>query len=442
MRSRARPRADWGALDPGRALVRSSMLSRPDGDPAGVQHALVQRPLRLNAEARAVLDLFATPRTPEAARRAGGVPASDVPALASLVERLVAAALLVPAGLDEGEYIAREGVALFEAAQPRFTPAAPGLFGAREVAEGEVDAVVVGVPFDRAATRQGAQAGPAAVRDASALVPCGVDPLTGALRGFADMATGRELLRGARVRDLGDVGFRYWEGLDESYARVTAAAREAAATGALAVFVGGDHSITAPILRAYEGDALFVVHFDAHSDLGPLFEGKPHHHGNVMVRVAAMEHVTGMLQVGLRDAMHAGWRPPRKVRQLGAYRATATSPAALVAMIPPRARCYLTVDVDVLDAAYAPATGTLLPGGLGLAQLEGFVEAVALRRDLVAMDLVEVAPSLAPGNVTALSALRVIARAVDASIARRGRARAPRAATRGARGRAPRRGAA
>jgi agmatinase len=98
---------------------------------------------------------------------------------------------------------------------------------------------------------------------------------------------------------------------------------------------------------------------------------------------------------------------------LGAYRLRGMSPTDVLARVPEDAHCYVTVDIDVLDPSFAPATGHPLPGGMDLPALEATLEALAVERRLVGADLVEIAPDAPGGWLTLVSGLRLLTRLCD-----------------------------
>ena len=369
--------------------------------------------VEVNDEAWALLALFEEPGTVADAVVRGEIEPDEEPLFFELVARFEAHGILVPP--DEARFLAGRGRALVEAYRATPSPASTGFFGAFGE-EADADFHFLGVPFDHGSARAGAASGPAALRACSALVSSFPDPRTGRCRGVRDAADGALLLAGALLRDHGDVGFVFGEGVAERYQRIEGAVRalraDTKATG-VPIFIGGDHAISAPILRALTDEPCFVVHFDAHGDLGPAHQGAPHHHGNVIARMCELEVVRGILQVGVRDFMPPWWTPPDKVVQLGAHRIRRMAPADVLALVPAGAPVYVTVDIDVLDPAEAPGTGTLLPGGLRVLELEELLAALGRERDILAADLVEVAP--APSDeLTAIAATRCLLRLMDA----------------------------
>jgi agmatinase len=270
---------------------------------------------------------------------------------------------------------------------------------------------VAGVPYDGAVTnRPGARFGPAAIRAASRMLCDAVHPLF--------ECSPREALV-----DAGDLQLPV-----TSIAAQRAALQAAAAPliGAYQVcWLGGDHSITLPLLRAYRaalGRALAIVHFDAHCDTWADHFGEPSGHGTWM-REAIVEGLVvpaATIQIGLRSPGHA--QVLRYVENAGGCIFTARQMrgresietlAPLVQEIRRRIEAagsppvYLTLDIDCLDPAFAPGTGTPEPGGLCSAQVLALIEELA---DLpwVGMDCVEDAPAYDHAEITSLVAAHLV----------------------------------
>jgi agmatinase len=262
-----------------------------------------------------------------------------------------------------------------------------------------LDVVLLGVPHDGGTTYQpGARFAPYHVRRVSALVQA-YHPVHKL-----------DVFRTLRARDGGNVVFPPF---DRAAMREAVAAEVAAiaAAGARPFAIGGDHSITLPVLRALAAahGPLAVVHLDAHLDTsGPEVWGEAHHHGTP-IRHAIAEGLIerGQLhQIGLR----ATWGGPEEgamAADHGGTRATADEvgrhgaaeiAGAVLARVGGRP-CYLTVDVDALDPAFAPGTGTPVPGGMTSREVLGFVRGLLGAR-VVGMDVVEVAPVLDHADVT------------------------------------------
>jgi agmatinase len=256
------------------------------------------------------------------------------------------------------------------------------------------DVVVSGVPFDSATSfRAGARQGPQAVRAASVQLaellafPFGFDP-------FDHLA----------VVDYGDCFLDY--GYPQDVVKdVEAHADKILASGASMLTFGGDHFVTYPLLRAHarKHGPLSLIHFDAHVDTWED-DGERLDHGSMFLR-AAREGIVDparSVQVGIRTfndrsfgytILTAPW-----VHRNGVEATTAEIKRVVGAH-----KAYLTFDIDCLDPSFAPGTGTPVPGGLSTAQALEILRGLD-DLDLVAMDLMEVAPAYDHAEVTALAA--------------------------------------
>ncbi|WP_337875456.1 agmatinase [Elioraea sp.] len=268
---------------------------------------------------------------------------------------------------------------------------------------GGLDLALIGVPMDLGVTnRAGARLGPRAVRAVERIGP--YEPVL-------DLVP---LSRG-RIADIGDVPMPTRYALERCHEAIEAFVARVHGAGARPLLVGGDHSITLPVLRALGRDRpLGLVHIDAHADTAGMQEGTKFHHGGPF-REAVLAGVLDparTVQIGIRGG--AGWLwefshdagmtviPMHEVERLGI-------PAVIA-----RARevvgdgpAYLSFDIDALDPAFAPGTGTPEAGGLTTR------EAIALLRglaglDIVAGDVVEVAPQYDPTTVTAQAGAQML----------------------------------
>ncbi len=187
----------------------------------------------------------------------------------------------------------------------------------------------------------------------------------------------------------GDLGERWLRGIEQAVARALKA-------GAVPVVLGGEHTATLGSIRAFHaaGAEIGIVHFDAHADLRETYQGRKISHACVMRRIHELGYP--LLQIGLRAVSHA----EREYRR--AHRATVTawdSPVLPPGQLPrnwiPRdfpKQVFITFDLDALDPGVIPATGTPVPGGLGWYAAMEFIAAVAAARQIVGIDVVELAP--------------------------------------------------
>ena len=292
-------------------------------------------------------------------------------------------------------------------------------FGAppRDSSRGPAGAAFLGVPFDLGTTlRPGARFGPAAVRAASAWWQYARDEEAdghgGRAEGWYDLDRQRWILRGVAMADWGDVRITPVE-IEANLDRITAGVRGMVQDGSFPVIIGGDHAITYPAVRAFaEIGPLHVVQLDSHQDFVDERHGVRLGHGNVMRRVSELEFVTGVSQIGLRGLQKYA-EPLDSARRYGTRIVTASrlrrrGPGAAAACVPRGATCYLTLDIDVLDIAVAPGTGTPEPGGLSYVEVRDAVRAIARRGRVVGCDLVEVSPPYDWAEVTSRAAARLI----------------------------------
>ena len=293
---------------------------------------------------------------------------------------------------------------------------------------GDADVVIVGAPFDDGVSyRSGARFGPRAIRLAEDV---------GAPPARPHMTLGIDPFEALRVVDHGDVA-AVPAVLADSHAALEAALGAVLAADAIPAVLGGDHSLSLPTLRALAArhgtDGYAVIHFDTHADTGADVYGATISHGTPFLRGVEEGVLDGhnIVQIGLRGTWPSPpefdwmreqgfrWHTMDEIDERGLASVVGEAVAHATARAP---RTYLTVDVDVLDPAYAPGTGTPEPGGLTTRELLGAVRRIACEVDLVALDVVEVSPPYDSAGITALAAHRVILEALSGiAYRRRGR---------------------
>ena len=261
-----------------------------------------------------------------------------------------------------------------------------------------VDLAVTGVPFDQAVTnRPGTRLGPRAIREASALQT--YDPPYG---------WGFDPLSDFDIVDYGDLAFDYAKTSDFP-AALTAHIKTILQAGAASLVLGGDHFISFPILRAYaeKYGPLSLLQFDAHSDTWPDDDMERVDHGTMFykaVKLGLIDPATSV-QVGIRtenaDTLDFNIIDARTVHEIGPQ-ATA---AKIKQIIGPRPT-YVSFDIDCLDPAYAPGTGTPVWGGLNSAQAAIILRDIAGIK-VVGADVVEVSPPFDPAGITAVAGAHV-----------------------------------
>jgi agmatinase len=273
-----------------------------------------------------------------------------------------------------------------------------------------VDAAIIGVPMDHAVTnRPGARFGPRAIRTSSQLYGEVYEPH----RGLYDMELGRHILAGANLVDYGDVPIVPMLHEVNSDA-ITAAIATVLEAGALPVSLGGDHSILFPIMRAFSGEALDIVHFDTHLDFMDDIQGMglTHTHANPVRRASELEHVGHITQVGLRGLEVPGIDHREAIEYgstiISAREACDNGADWVLGHVPAAGKLYVTIDIDVLDPSVAPGTGTPEPGGFSYNQLKEILVGIPARGRVVGFDVVEVCPPYDHSEITSLVAARLV----------------------------------
>ena len=281
-----------------------------------------------------------------------------------------------------------------------------------------VDVAIVGAPTDDLVSdRPGTRFGPRAIRAAS----CPPGPhLEAGVDAFAEL----------RVVDFGDAAVVPADP-ERTHAEIEKTVGQVGAAGAVPLVLGGDHSITEANVRAASArhGSVGLVHFDTHTDTGAEVFGVARSHGTPMYRLVRDGHVAGSryVQIGLRgywpgEAEFAWQREHgitaffmHDVRELGIREVVARAVSAVGA-----GPVFLTVDVDVLDPAFAPGTGTPEPGGMTSGDLLWATRELAVQLDLVGMDVVEVIPTaVGSADLTALVADRIVREALTGMALRR-----------------------
>jgi agmatinase len=277
---------------------------------------------------------------------------------------------------------------------------------------------VAGIPFDGAVTnRPGARFGPSAIRRASLMLCDGIHPYFG-------------VSPLPHLGDALDLRLPNASPLPRVRSAITAQALGLMASHHC-VFLGGDHSVTLPLLRAahQRHGPLALVHFDAHCDTWQDHFGEPSGHGT-WTREAISEGLVSaphVVQIGLRSS---GERAAREyVADQGGLIFTARALrgkdgdqlGAIIGQIRERLGdrpCYLTLDIDCLDPAFAPGTGTPEPGGMSSSQVMTFLEELA-GLNMIGMDCVEVAPAYDHAELSSQAAAAFVWTYLCGQVARR-----------------------
>ena len=270
----------------------------------------------------------------------------------------------------------------------------------QNIADIDADVAVFGVPFDEGSPfLAGSRMGPRAIREQSLRFAFSDG-------GFYDPESGKTYLAhelsARRIVDVGDVDV--WPtDVVTSFDNATRMTKEILAAGAIPLAIGGDHSVTYPVVRGFEGQPpLHVLHFDAHIDYAPFIHDLRFTNAHPFRHIAPMAHVASLTQIGIRslrsveshiqDSKDDG----NRVITMGEFHKIGAQGVAQC--VPRDARCYVSIDVDVLDMSLIPGCVSAEPNGMSYAELRDTLVAIAEHVDVVGFDLVEVNPTLDVGT--------------------------------------------
>jgi len=283
------------------------------------------------------------------------------------------------------------------------------------------DIAIFGVPWDEGVGyRPGARFGPRSLREYStrfAFHERGVKK-----RGYWDIENKKRYLEKVRLVDCGDQDVLYLD-VEKTFSAVTDSVGKILSAKALPVILGGDHSITVPVVRALRKyKPLHIVHLDAHLDYNDSIEGVLLANGSPMKRISEFDFIGEMIQIGMRgiraredaynDSMSRGNKivTMRDFRRLGVEK---------VIQRIPKGNLYITIDIDVLDPSIAPGTSSPEFDGMTYREMKGLLAGIASRGKVVGFDLVEVNPYLDTAGLTQSAAVMIILEFLGAILERK-----------------------
>jgi agmatinase len=284
------------------------------------------------------------------------------------------------------------------------------------------DVSVVGVPYDLGnGVAAGARKAPDEIRVCSYDYDCQLDFFTGKPLGWIDVEQAERILEGVTICDWGNIWFRYGESPEAIFKRIGDVCDEIIEARSFPLFMGGDHSITFPIVERLQlKQPMAVLWLDAHNDYGEFVPGVCSNHKNVARHIASLPNIYRLVQVGVRgysvydECNQAGEKisviTPASLRQNGME--------SIVAALPESLPCYISIDIDVLDPSCAPGTSTPVPGGLSFSELKAALRAVASARNVVGLDLVEVNPEKDIGQITSIISCHLLLNSLGAIMRR------------------------
>ena len=293
----------------------------------------------------------------------------------------------------------------------------------------EAEIAILGIPhgapyaMEEAANDQ--SRAPGAIRALSHQIGDGLDHWDFDLGG---PLLGRPRLGGRAVRivDCGDVAGDPFD-IPGNIARAEAATRAVLAAGAVPIVFGGDHGVSIPVFRAFEGRTLegrgpiTLVHVDAHLDWREEVNGVREGYSSPIRRASELPWFDGIVQIGLRGTGSARTQEVEDARAYGAEIVTAYEVheggmAAVLARIPDGGAYYISIDADGLDPAVMPGVAGPVPGGLAFAQVRTLIHGLVAKGRVVGMDLVEVTPARDLNGISCITAGRLAVNLIGAMV--------------------------
>lgn len=257
---------------------------------------------------------------------------------------------------------------------------------------------VMGVPFDEGSPfLAGSRLGPRSLREHSLRFRYGNG-------GYYNPETRRQYLdyeiSNRLIVDTGDADILPTN-VEKTFANITDMTRALIEHSALVVVLGGDHSITYPIVKAFS-EPLHVVHFDAHSDYAPFIHDLRFTNEHAFRHISPMSHVESLTQVGIRSLRHSSDMIEDSIndgnRVITMQEFHRLSPKGIAEVVPASAACYVSIDIDVLDISLVPGCVSAEPNGMTYAELRDTLKAIAERTHVIGFDLVEINPQLDVGT--------------------------------------------
>lgn len=274
----------------------------------------------------------------------------------------------------------------------------PGVYMGGDTPYAEADAVILGIPMDYTVSfRPGTRMGPLSIRNVS----IGIEEYSVYLdRDLSDYA----------YCDLGDLALPFGN-VDKSLQLIEKASRQIVEDGKFPVFLGGEHLVTYPLIKPFieKYPDLRVVHFDAHADLRTDYSGEVNSHATVMRKISEELGPKRVYQFGIRSGTREEFLFAKEHNHLVIEEVLEPLKAVLPEL--KGKPVYVTLDIDVVDPAYAPGTGTQEAGGCSTREIIRAIHALG-ELNVVGFDLVEVSPVTDSSERTALLAAKLVREAI------------------------------
>jgi agmatinase len=389
------------------------MLDQVDGEGAIISHKETGKRLKLSPSLYRVITKFRSPVTIEQA-----IGDSNAEFVRARIQQLIDLDFLMCVDSLPGKQLKQKLVrasvhTLFQA--PRWSPGMP-----------VPDVTVVGIPYDAGDAIAGARDAPDAIRQRSSHLPYSLDFVSQQPTGWFDVEARERYLEGVTLADWGNVWLRRGESPKTFFARVESACSMIRHAGSFPLFLGGDHSISFPVIKGLGDEKITVLWFDAHTDYGQLSDDIEPSHRNVLRAIASLPNVQRVCVLGHRGyttADKAGVWPKTypKLRIYTSQRLKSEMSTLVSEMVDSGTHCYVSVDINVLDPVYAPALASPIPGGLDPNQLKELFRSIGRRARIVGMDLTEINPAMDRGILTATQAMELLIVGVGAAMLNRTR---------------------
>jgi agmatinase len=273
------------------------------------------------------------------------------------------------------------------------------------------DVAILGIPWDEGiGYRPGPRFGPRSLREYSTRFAFHERAIKEG--GYWDIERKIRYLEDIRFVDCGDQDILYLK-VEETFSAITESVGRLLSTNAFPVLLGGDHSISFPIVRAFRKfQPLHILHLDAHLDYNDSIEGVLLANGSPLKRISELGFVGTITQVGMRgirgreDAYRDSISRGNSISTISEFRQIGIE--RIIQQIPDQGNLYVTIDIDVLDPSVAPGTSSPEFDGMTYREMRDLLAGVASRRKVVGFDLVEVNPYLDPIGLTQSAAVTII----------------------------------
>jgi agmatinase len=273
------------------------------------------------------------------------------------------------------------------------------------------DVAIFGVPWDEGSGyRPGARFGPRSIREYSTRFA--FRERAAKEGGYWSIDSKKRYLEHIRMVDCGDQDVLYLN-VERTFGAISHSVKKILSTNGLPVILGGDHSITFPVVRAFKNyHPLHLIQVDAHLDYNDSVEGVVLANGSPIKRVSELDFIGKIIQIGMRgirareDAYEDSLARGNRIITLLDYRRMGIE--KVLEEIPRQENCYVTIDIDALDPSLAPGTTSPCFDGMTYRELRDLLVGIGSRCSVVGFDLVEVNPFLDPVGLTQSAAAEMI----------------------------------